>query len=84
MSTLSKNGFKQSQADHCIYTKFEGDFILIVLLWVDDIIMGSNDTAGLISFKEHMKSTFKMTDLGEINWFLGITFVNSENSITMQ
>ena len=41
---LCDNGFKQSQADNCVYTKESHKEKVIVLIWVDDLIIaGSNE-----------------------------------------
>ena len=76
-------GFKQSQADHCIYTKHDGRNIIIILLWVDDIIDASSCEEMLSCFKRSMKTKYRMSDLGELRWFLGISFTRTVNSISM-
>ena len=80
---LISSGFKQSQADHCLYTKHDGRKIVLVLLWVDDIIVASNCDKVMVSFKNAMKQKYRMSDLGEVNWFLGITFSMGETFISM-
>merc|ERR1711888_232359 len=44
---LLKLGFKRSWADTCLYTKFDGKSEIILLLWVDDIIIGASDQVTL-------------------------------------
>ena len=78
-----QNGFKQSQVDNCVYTKHDGKDIILVLLWVDDIIIASSSKSLLLDFKNLMKKNFKMTDLGQLQWFLGIDFKFENGNISM-
>jgi hypothetical protein len=68
---LINHGFTQTRADPCLYTRGK---TLFVAIFVDDLfICGENDSE-LGEFKTKMKSTFKMTDLGLLTWYLGIHF----------
>ena len=55
--------------------------MLIVLIWVDDVIIFASDDLLTKDFKQKMSSVFKMTDLGQLHWFIGMQFIRSENSI---
>jgi len=35
--------FEQSLADHCVYTWFNADCKVIILVWVDDITVAATD-----------------------------------------
>ena len=52
-------------------------------MWVDDLIIASNNTDKISQFKENMKSIFRMKDLGEISYFLGISFKQGSGVIKM-
>jgi len=75
--------FEQSLADHCVYTRFTVDFKVIILVWVDDIIIAANDESVLQSVKNSLNSKFKMKDIGQLSWFLGIQFVCKPGVIEM-
>ena len=60
----------RNPVDHCVYQKQTGEDIIIVVVWVDDLIIASNNTDKISQFKENMKSKFRMKDLGEISYFL--------------
>jgi histone deacetylase 1/2 len=45
-----------------------------MIVFVDDIILASNDDSMLTEVKAMLQERFKMTDLGDLNWFLGIEF----------
>ena len=72
-------GFYRNPVDHCIYSKQVNNNQITVLIWVDDLIVASDDN----QFKGGMKRQFKMNDLGRISLFLGIDFNQSCGVIEM-
>ena len=75
--------FDGNPVDHCIYSKQVNNNLIIVLIWVDDLIVASDDMDLMNQFKEGMKCQFKMKDLGRISLFLGIHFDQSCGMIKM-
>ena len=72
-SYFLKNGFLRSENEPTLYVKRAGknDF-LVVVIYVDDMIyMGSNESL-IDDFKSSMQSEFEMTDLGKLQYFLGL------------
>lgn len=59
----------------------EGDKILIVCLYVDDLIYTGNDMAMLDIFKQSRMTEFDMSDLGLMYYFLGIEVEQSLTGI---
>ena len=82
-SHLVEQGFEQSAADHCVYTRQSGNELTIVIIWVDDIIIASTNDPILMSVKKSLSQRFKMKDLGPISWFLGVEFIRRDNTIMM-
>lgn len=83
---LIEQGFVQSLVDPCVYTKHSSEQPIshnIIIVWVDDLILASNSEIFLKNVKSHLNKSFKMKDLGEISWFLGIEFNRTEQSISM-
>ncbi len=80
---LISDGFIRNPVDHCVYWKQKGDDVITVVVWVDDQIIASNKTNTIIQFKENMKCEFRMKDLGEISFFLGIDFKRENGVIKM-
>lgn len=82
--TIVQQGYKQSEADPCLYILVKGDSRVHILVWVDDILVCSNDDELLKSTKQMLSNSFKMKDLGTINKFLGIVFaVTDDGSVSM-
>ena len=63
-SFLKDFGFKQSLSDPCLYTKFSNESVIICLVWVDDLLICSDDENCLTKFKGTLSKRFKMKDLG--------------------
>lgn len=80
---LTQNDFIQSLVDTCIYTKHVKDSTIIMLVWVDDIIIAASSESSLVEVKNLLKNRFKMTDLGQLNCFLGIQFKFENGVIKM-
>lgn len=69
-SYLIKINFIRKSEDSNVYLKVQGDKILLVEVFVDDIIFGGNDEMGFIFFEE-MKE-FELSMIGEIKFFIGL------------
>ncbi|RVW59251.1 Retrovirus-related Pol polyprotein from transposon TNT 1-94 [Vitis vinifera] len=69
---ILSNGFRHNNADKCLYSKTCDDYMVIVCLYVDDMLILSDDMRGIIETKRFLSSTFKMKDLGEVDTILGI------------
>ncbi|KAJ8899766.1 hypothetical protein K2173_019466 [Erythroxylum novogranatense] len=68
--------------DYTLFVKTEeGNKILIVSLYVDDLIFTGNDEVMLKEFKSSMKEEFEMTDLGKMKYFLGVEVIQDEDGI---
>nr|GFC48986.1 retrovirus-related Pol polyprotein from transposon TNT 1-94 [Tanacetum cinerariifolium] len=75
-------GFEKSKHEPTLYVKKEGnDDLLIVSLYVDDMIYTSSSTRLISKFKSSMKSMFEMTDLGELQYFLGLEMIQKQEGI---
>ena len=55
--------------------------MIIVELYVDDIIFGSDDEKMSKDFASKMQEEFEMSFLGELNFFIGIQIVQSKKGI---
>ena len=62
-----------------MYTK--GSQELRVLIYVDDLVLASNDLDLLTKFKSYLGKCFKMKDLGRLKYFLDIEVARSEEGI---
>ena len=65
-------GFQRGVADPCLYYKQGKESIVIVQVYVDDILIATKNADELNEIKSHLASQFKMTDMGQVSWFLGM------------
>ena len=71
-AALLKFGLSKSKVDPCVYYKISGDKMLYVAVYVDDLLILSNDEKQKLELKNNLKSNFKMKDIGEARFVLGI------------
>jgi len=65
-------GFGISRSEPTLYIKTQGQYHLIISLYVDDLFYIGNNMKMMTEFIEDMMKTFKMIDFGLMNYFLGI------------
>lgn len=69
---MKKNDFIRNQVDQCIYLKMSGRNFIILVLYVDDILLASNNVDLLHETKRLFSRHFDMKDLGEASYVIGI------------
>ena len=69
---LKESGHKQCEADSCIYLKQVGAQYTYIAVYVDDLLIASNDTKMLNAEKKLLQNRFATKDLGEAHYCLGI------------
>ncbi|KAJ9541880.1 hypothetical protein OSB04_028386 [Centaurea solstitialis] len=69
---LLSKGFKKGSLDSTLFIMKEGDHIVVIQVYVDDIIFGSTSKELCKKFETIMTQEFKMSMMGEINFFLGL------------
>ncbi|KAL9274273.1 Retrovirus-related Pol polyprotein from transposon TNT 1-94-like protein [Drosera capensis] len=65
-------GFEMNVVNDCVYHKFSGSKFIFLVLYVDDILLATNDMCILHETKKFLSSNFEMKDLGEASFVLGI------------
>ena len=76
-STISQHGFSGSSFDTTLFLRRSGHGITILLLYVDDMIIASDDMQGIHDLKRFLSRKFEMKDLGPLNYFLGLEVSSS-------
>ncbi|CAA7057512.1 unnamed protein product [Microthlaspi erraticum] len=78
---LKKYGFLQSYADYSLFSRTKGSSEMYVLVYVDDLIIGGNDSSAIAEFKKYLGQCFHMKDLGPLKYFLGIEVARNPEGI---
>ena len=65
-------GFVENKVDRYIYLKISGSKFIFLILYVDDILLASNDLGMLHEVKQLLSNHFEMKDLGNVYFIIGI------------
>jgi hypothetical protein len=82
-SVLLQEGYKQAYSDHSLFTLNTGTSFTALLIYVDDIILAGNSISEFDRIKHIMDKAFRIKDLGQLKYFLGIEVAHSQQGITI-
>jgi hypothetical protein len=71
-NTLLKLGFIQSKSDYNLFTRLDGSSLIALLVYVDGIVLVGNDAKAISNFTQLLNQQFKLKDLGDLKFFLGL------------
>jgi len=80
---LLQRGYIHSGNDYCLSCKKEGDAVVFLAVYVDDILLTCNNEAEISSLKSFLDSTFKNKDLGHAHFFLGIEILHTDYGLLL-
>jgi hypothetical protein len=80
---LQMHDFKRSETDPCVYFKRKEENITIIAIYVDDMIIATTSMKEMLEIKAIMKTKFKMKDLGEITYCLGLQIQRNRKEKTL-
>jgi hypothetical protein len=78
--TLTSAGFAVNEADKCVYYRYSGGNGVILCLYVDDILIFSNNVDVIKEVKDIMSNNFEMKELGEADVILNIKLLREEEN----
>lgn len=81
--TLCDLGAEPTTSDPCVYSMGEGEDLLIILIYVDDILIASKSDKMIKELKENLSRKFELKDIGNVNYCLGIEFSQDENGVSL-
>eukprot|EP00253_Pinus_taeda_P011681 PITA_11681 len=82
-SFLLETGFSRCHSDNTVYTKKVGKYLIILILYVDDIILIGSDPNLINHVKSNLKNKFEMTDLGHLHYFISLQILQSKEGISL-
>lgn len=74
-------GFSQSPSDHSLFIKNVDGLFIALLVYVDDVIIASNNQGAIADLKSELNKLFKLKDLGDVKYFLGLEIAKSSTGI---
>ena len=72
---MHRLGFKRCEANHYCYVKFFGNFYIILLLYMDDMLIAGFSIEEINNLKKQLSKQFAMKDLGAAH--ANLSFVTS-------
>lgn len=82
-NVLLADGFTQSVSDTTLFVKETPTGFLALLIYVDDIVIASNNPDDLAHLKVVLSKAFKIKDLGPLHFFLGFEIARSSKGISV-
>ncbi|GJZ35838.1 ribonuclease H-like domain-containing protein [Tanacetum coccineum] len=80
-SYVTRVGFHHSRCDSSLFIYRQGTYIAYLLLYVDDIVLTTSSTTLLQQITGSLHQEFSMTDLGSLNYFLGISVTRDSSGM---
>jgi hypothetical protein len=78
---LQQEGFRKGNTNNNLYIKVDQDSILIIEVYVDDFIFGSEEDRMCQKFSKDMQCEFEMSLLGELTFYLGLQICQRNKGI---
>jgi hypothetical protein len=78
---LIDTGFSRCHYDPNVYTKKVGSYLIILVLYVDDLVLTSSDSNLLNHVKTNLKKKFEITDLDFLHYLLGLQVLQTNEGI---
>lgn len=80
-STLRKIGAEPCKSDPCVYKIENGNDLTFIIIFVDDILIISKDPQIIDKLEESLAKSFKIKNLGDVNYFLGMEFQRTDRKL---
>ena len=82
-TTLLLLGFTQSKANYSLFTKKNSTSFIALLVYVDDILIASDNKQAVDELKVMLDQQFKLKDLGDLKFFLGLEVARTTDGINL-
>ena len=76
---LQEMGFRQTNADPCLYMKIDGG-PAYVAVYVDDLVIAAKDPTLIKDIKDKFSSFFDMKDMGRLHHFVGMKVEQNDDT----
>lgn len=80
-SALISLGYHHSEYDHSLFIKSSLNTFTALLVYVDDIVLTGNASTEINHVKSFLHSTFRIKDLGNLKYFLGLEVSRTNKGI---
>uniref|UniRef100_A0A5K1A4K1 Reverse transcriptase Ty1/copia-type domain-containing protein n=1 Tax=Nymphaea colorata TaxID=210225 RepID=A0A5K1A4K1_9MAGN len=80
---IQQVGFLRSSLDHSLFIYHTGEATTWLLIYIDDIVITGNSSSHISYVKGMLQQEFKMKDLGELRYFLGVELDRTNDRLTL-
>ncbi|WVY95772.1 hypothetical protein V8G54_027923 [Vigna mungo] len=78
---LLSNNYHCSISDNSLFLKHDGNHTTALLIYVDDILITGNDDGEIQHITDLLHSTFRIKNLGDLTYFLGLEVARNSKGI---
>jgi hypothetical protein len=76
---VAQQGFVSSLYDSALFLRTTNTGTILILLYVDDIIITSDDILAIRALQSFLSQNFEMKDLGTLSYFIGLEVTSSND-----
>ena len=69
--------------DACLFVRWRGKCLNIIVLYVDDLIIASDSGQEIVKLELDLKREYKIKELGNLNFYLGIKIKRDDTNIVL-
>jgi hypothetical protein len=80
---LEEIGLKRCLNEPCLYIRNDGKGYVIVGVYVDEIVIAYEKDEAYVEISKYLEIKYKMKDLGDLKWYLGIEISRHKDTIVM-
>ncbi|CAN6681761.1 unnamed protein product [Malus baccata var. baccata] len=78
---MRRFGYYQSHSDHTLFVKRRSGKVTALIIYVDDMIITGDNSEEMMKLEQNLAAEFKMQNLGELKYFLGVEVARSSRCI---
>ncbi|CAG7832836.1 unnamed protein product, partial [Allacma fusca] len=82
-SEIREIGLENTLNEPCLFTFHQDGIIAVIVIYVDDLIVASNNAEKMKEIVDKLSSNFKISDLGELKKYLGINIIRDKKNKVM-
>ena len=80
LSALLQLQFTPLDSDSCVFVHRADDYVMFIVLYVDDLLIISSSLPRLLHIKSKLSQLFEMTDMGEAHYMLGLKITRDRST----
>jgi hypothetical protein len=80
--SLKSIGFSRCQVEHGVFHRYDCD-ATVLAVDVDDITIAANSREAVRRFKQELRAHYKIKDMGDLNWLLGLEVTRNRQERTI-